>query len=123
MSTSSPHPPEFIAEMKQQLLTEKAALEQELAAISTRRHGDYQSNFPDYGRNDEENATEVADYEATHSTTETLEERLKNIVAALARIEAGTYGVTAAGEVIPPERLQHTRQHWLGEICPRGGHE
>lgn len=103
---TSPHSPEFIAEMKQRLSEEKATLEQELAVLGQRKAGDYQSKFPDYGRNDEENAIEVADYEASASTTETLEARLQSVLSALEHIESGTYGVTDSGETIPEERLR-----------------
>lgn len=104
--TTSPHDPAFVAEMKTKLLEEKASLERELAVISNRRGDDYQSKFPEYGRNDEENAVEMADYQATASTTETLEARLQSVLSALKRVEQGTYGVTAEGETIPEERLR-----------------
>ena len=100
------HTPEFVSEMKNALTEEKARLEAELATIAQKRQGDYQSNIPDYGRSDEDNATEAADYEAFVSTTETIESQLRDVVAALGRIEDGTYGVTTDGSVIPEDRLR-----------------
>ena len=97
ITTSMPHTKEFIAEMKQQLEDERTILNQEISATST---------YPEYGRNDEDNATEIADYAASQSTESTLSERLKNVIAALERIEQGTYGVTAAIEEIPEDRLR-----------------
>lgn len=100
------HSPEFIAAMKQQLLDEKAKLEKELGLEAHQDHGNYEANFPDYGRNDEENATEIADYAATAATVEATEARLKEVNEALSRIEAGTYGVTDDGQDIPEDRLR-----------------
>src|SRR5687767_7391557 len=104
------HSSEFIAEMKKRLIEERTTLQQDLTSLAhtkgTPGSENYEANFPEYGRNDEENVTETADFLALQSTTETLEERLKEIEAALQRIEAGTYGITETGELIPEERLQ-----------------
>lgn len=105
MNTTS-HRPEFVAEMKTKLEEEQETLMRELGSLGKPHGGEYESDFPDYGRNDEENATEVADFQASASTTDALEERLKNVQAALTRIEDGTYGVTVDGDVIPEERLR-----------------
>jgi RNA polymerase-binding transcription factor DksA len=91
------HKPEFIAEMKEALQRERQHLLTEL-----KETGD----FPEYGRNDEDNATEVADYEATSATKRTLQERLKSIEEALEHIKSGTYGLTPDGKLIPEERLR-----------------
>ena len=105
-NTASSHSQEFISEMKEKLLHEQKELQQRLAGHARREHGDFQANHPDYGRSEEENADEVADYIATTATTEAEEERLKNIQAALTRIEAGSYGVTDDGQLIPEKRLR-----------------
>jgi DnaK suppressor protein len=90
------HNPAFIEEMKKWLEADKEHLQQELA----------HKGFPEYGRNDEDNATEIADYESTLAAQNVLQERLKNVLAALQRIEDGTYGVTASGALIPESRLK-----------------
>lgn len=92
------HSPEFIQEMNLQLKAEKDRLEQELRTIG--------SKFPEYGRNEEDNATEIADYQATSATESTLEERLRNVTDALNRIKIGTYGITENGQIIPEQRLR-----------------
>jgi len=92
------HSPELIQEMNLQLKAEKDRLEQELRAIG--------SKFPEYGRNEEDNATEIADYQATSATESTLEERLRNVTEALNRIKRGTYGITEDGQTIPEKRLR-----------------
>lgn len=94
----SQHSPEFIKEMKEKLISEKKRLEQELNAISPK--------FPEYGRNEEDNATEIADYQATSATENTLEERLRSVTVALDHIEQGTYGSTHEGKLIPEDRLR-----------------
>lgn len=100
------HTLEFIAEMKKALQEEKKQLENKLSSIAHKDGADYQANFPDYGRNDEDNATEIADYQATSSTEKTLEERLHSIQDALERIDNNTYGITETGGLIPEDRLR-----------------
>jgi DnaK suppressor protein len=104
----SSHNPEFIEEMKRRLEAERVELREELESLGQKGSGDglYEADFPEYGRNDEENASEIADYVATTSTTEALELRLKEVEAALERIAEGVYGVTVEGEIIPEDRLQ-----------------
>ena len=100
------HSPEFIAEMKQKLEAERQKLTQELGTVAHKHDGDFSANYPDYGRNEEDNASEVADFVATAATTEAGEARLKEVEQALERIEAGTYGTTSDGELIPEDRLR-----------------
>ncbi len=100
------HKPDFIAEMKKALQEEKKQLENKLNSIAHKEGSDYQANFADYGRNDEDNATEIADYQATSSTEKTLEERLHSIQDALKRADSNAYGITEDGKLIPEERLR-----------------
>lgn len=81
-------------------------IETKLSQVAHSTNGDYVANFPDYGRDEEENANESADFEAVQATTEALESRLEEVKAALDRINQGNYGVTRGGEVIPEERLR-----------------
>lgn len=101
-----PHSPEFIAEMKQKLESEHEMLLKELKIVANKKDGDFTAAFPDYGRNEEDNATEMADFVAATATTEAAEARLKEVGEALERLKAGTYGVTSDGELISEERLQ-----------------
>jgi RNA polymerase-binding transcription factor DksA len=100
------HKKEFLAEMSDKLLTEKKDLTKKLNSIAHKEGQDYQPRYPEYGRNDEDNATEIADFQATASTEVALEERLKEINSALERLKAGTYGLTEDGELIPEDRLR-----------------
>ena len=106
MNKTLRHKQEFIEEMKQKLMSELAELENELKIGAHKEHGDLQANYPEYERKDEENAMEATDYAADVATTEAEESRLKEVRAALERIEQGEYGVTNESELIPENRLR-----------------
>lgn len=89
------HTKAFIEEMKQLLLQEARTL-----------RGASGADVPEYGRSDEDNATEVADYEARAATTSAASGRLEEVEAALQRIEGNTYGITEEGVSIPEDRLR-----------------
>jgi len=99
------HSSEFISQMKARLETERDQLLARLGAHAHLEHGDYVGTAPEYERHDEENAMESADQVTIEGITEAEEARLKEVEKALARIEAGTYGVTADGQLIPEGRL------------------
>lgn len=82
--------------MKNLLEKEEREIQQDIDNIS----------FPEYGRNEEDNATEMGDYTASAAMKNNLEERLHNIREALNRIEEGNYGYTPEGEIIPEDRLR-----------------
>jgi len=106
MDTSS-HSESFIAEMQGRLQAEQALLTQELAVLAEpTAEGEYRAKFPDYGRDEEDNAAEMAEYQASAETTRAAQERLKSITAALERIKNGGYGLTDHGELIAEKRLR-----------------
>lgn len=102
----SSHSEEFIAEMRQRLTAERDQLRSRLGSHAHSDHGDFVATAPEYARHEEENAMEAAEQVALEGITEAEEARLKEIEAALGRIESGTYGLTAAGELIPEARLR-----------------
>ena len=69
------HTPQFIKEMQEKLIDEKTRLESDLGSM-TAKNG---AKFPDYGRSDEDNATEIGDYTATAATENALTERLHSV--------------------------------------------
>ena len=80
-------------EFKVKLLEEKNRLEKELGEMANKEaDGDYEAKFEDLGRDEEDNAEEVEEYTAKIGITETLEKNLKDVDAALKRIEDGIYG-------------------------------
>lgn len=99
------HSDEFIAQMRQRLEAERGQLRSRLGEHAHLDHGDFVATAPEYARDDEENAMEAADQVALQGITEAEESRLKEVEAALGRIEAGTWGITAKGELIPESRL------------------
>lgn len=100
------HAEEFIAEMRERLTSERDQLLTRLGHHAHQDHGDFVATAPEYARDEEENAMEAADQVALEGITESEEARLKELQAALGRIESGTYGVTRDGELIPEARLR-----------------
>lgn len=86
---------DFIEKIRGVLLTDKARLQKELSRYSKNGgvDGNDESLFPDYGNSEEDNALEVADYEANLSIESDLKRSLRDVEAALSRLETGQYGV------------------------------
>lgn len=104
------HSPQFIEDMKKRLVDEESALTSELSHL-TAPHGDANTKeitaqFPEYGDNEEDNASEVEEYTNRLGTKHEVEVRLREVRQALHRIEQGTYGMTDDGQTIPEERLR-----------------
>lgn len=100
--------PEFIEKMKNILLADKARLQTELAKYGTRENEgpNKEALFPDYGNSEEDNALEVADYEANLSIETDLQKSLRDVDSALQRVEKGEYGVCKyCGKPIEEKRL------------------
>lgn len=100
---------------KKLLLEEKEMLKEGLDYVSSEDKGDHvpgerAPKFPNYGDDslydNDQSPAEVQDYEVNVSTTGRLEQRERDVDAALARIEDGSYGTcTGCGSEIPAERL------------------
>ncbi len=101
--------PEFLSKTKQMLLAQKARLEKELGVFTKKNpklKGDFNSTFPDYGDKEDENAAEVADYEANLSLEQNLEKTLRDVNIALEKMENGIYGICKyCGGPIEEKRL------------------
>jgi len=83
-------------ELKANLLKEKLELEKNLEQIATplnKKGGDYETSFEEIGTGKEDNATEIEQYSDNFSVETVLEKKLQNIIEALQKIEAGTYGL------------------------------
>ncbi len=69
---------------KEKLIEEKNRIELELRKIASQdSDGDYKAEFEDYGREREDNASEVENYTANLGVTESLEKELDKIILAL----------------------------------------
>lgn len=85
---------DFIQKMQSILIADKERLEKELAKLEGGEGADGEdSRFPDYGNSEEDNALEVADYEANISIESDLKKSLRDVDAALDRIDSGEYGI------------------------------
>ena len=86
---------QFIKKMEEELITKQTKLREELSSFadkSVKKEDDYNTRFPDYGDKDEENATEVADFQDNLSLERNLEKLLSEVDVALEKIKEGTYG-------------------------------
>ncbi|MCD8495116.1 MAG: TraR/DksA C4-type zinc finger protein [Candidatus Pacebacteria bacterium] len=97
--------------LKEKLLAEKALLEQELNHIGKKM--DTESSdwiIGTEGGGDhadiQENADEVIDFQQRIALLEPLEQQYQDVLDALDKIDAGTYGICEkTGDAIPEERL------------------
>ncbi len=106
--------PEQISAFKQKLLDEKARLESELSNVGVKnpeRKNDWNPIIDeaiDVSTSDKnELADKFEDLEENNAIVTELETQYREVSAALARIEAGTYGLDEkTHEPIPVERLE-----------------
>lgn len=95
--------------LQKKLQEEKQKLESGLErfAKSTGTPGEYETTFEDIGHDMEDSATEVEKYVDDIALEQTLESKLHEVNAALAKIENGTYGVCEkCGKSIDIKRLE-----------------
>lgn len=101
----------FVEEMKTALLAEKDRLERELARFSHRNPKspttDFDSDFPNIGDSEDENAAEVAQFTDNLSLEDELERALRDVEMALKRIDGSGYGLCGyCGQEIDEKRLR-----------------
>lgn len=85
----------FLKKSEKNLLEKKSRLIKDLARIAKRNklvEGDYKTNFPEYGRQKEDNAMEVSEYGRNVPIEHRLELDLKAVNESLSKIKNGTYG-------------------------------
>lgn len=102
-----------LEKFKEQLLKQRASLEQELKGIANQNPDsdeDWESKFPNFEQEDfdmEEAADEVEEYVNRLPLEQALELKLNATNDALEKIEKGTYGkCDNCGEEIPVKRLE-----------------
>ncbi len=87
----------FVSAMKLALLDEKSKLEGELSKFAHRNpkatDEDFDTNFPNLGDKEDENAAEVAAYSDNLSLEGELEKQLRDVIGALKMVEDGVYGI------------------------------
>ena len=94
--------------MKEILEKEEQRLNKLLSRFAHRaKSGEMETNFPNYGDDDDENAAEVADYSNNLSLEAELEKELRDVKNAVGRIADGSYGIDKyTGEPISEARLR-----------------
>ncbi|MFA5954303.1 MAG: TraR/DksA C4-type zinc finger protein [Patescibacteria group bacterium] len=88
------------------LLETESKLLKELGEVAGKGADGYETNFPDYGSDEDENSAEVATFTTNLSVESELEKALRDVRAALKRLDDGTYGKCKyCGEQIDERRL------------------
>ncbi|MEK7614970.1 MAG: TraR/DksA C4-type zinc finger protein [Patescibacteria group bacterium] len=102
---------EFTLKMKTRLKEEKGRLETELSKFAHRNpkatESEFNTDFPNMGDKEDENASEVARYSDNLSLEDELEKALRDVEKAEELIEKGKYGVCKyCGQQIDERRLE-----------------
>lgn len=102
---------DFLEKMKQALVKEKDRLTLELSKFAHRnpqaKEADFNTDFPNMGDKEDENASEVATFSDNLSLEEELEKALRDVDSALKMVESGTYGSCKyCGQKIDERRLE-----------------
>ena len=93
--STSPLTSERIQSIEQKLHERQKQLEGELKQFANKNphaSGDWQARYTDVGRSEDENAAEVTMYSDNLSLERTLEKELRDVLNAISRIAAGSYG-------------------------------
>ena len=101
--------PNMLVELKDKLLAEKKRLEDALSRFATKTDvpGEYETRMEEIGTDMEDNVTEVEGYVDNLAVEANLEKELRDVLDALEKMEAGTYGICEkTGAEIPIERLR-----------------
>jgi DnaK suppressor protein len=87
---------EITNKIKRDLLLRQDQILKDLQGITKKddhEKDQHRAFFPEYGDKIDENAQEISEYTTNLATEKILEDTLRDIEAALARIEKGTYGI------------------------------
>jgi RNA polymerase-binding protein DksA len=104
---------ETIEKQKTSLLEEKERLNKKIEQLK---------QFPDYGKSEDDNARELADFQSNISIEEQLKHLVSKIDAALVAIENGSYGSCKKCEnAIEDGRLELMPYADLCVKCSKGG--
>lgn len=98
---------EFLSLVKEKLSLAKNRLEKDLVNVGRKQGERFQVAWEDYGTDEEDNASEVAAFGDSLGIGLTLESELKEVNAALYRLDDGTYGICQnCKEEIDEKRLE-----------------
>lgn len=88
-----PFEPLFLEEQKRRLVTDKERIEAELMKFAIKDGDEFKVVWNEKGATDEDNADESRDYADAVALCGTLSKEWEDIIAALKKIEEGTYGL------------------------------
>ncbi len=95
-----------IEKIKKELLARREQILKDIEAIAGPDKEKLRAKFPEFGDKTDENAQEISEYSTNLATEKVLESTLRDIEAALKRIEDGTYGICKyCGQEIDEKRL------------------
>ncbi len=98
----------FIEKQRNILLSEKEKLDGEIVKLK---------KYPDYGDRDDDNTLELVDYENNLTLEENLAKTLKQVKAALKRIEDGIYGTCR--KCLQPIEKGRIEMMPFAEVCSK----
>ena len=99
----------FIEEITAKLLSLKGELEAKLGKFAHKAENAElpDGTYPDYGDDDDDTVHEIEEFIVNQSVKDSYEKELRDVIAALERIEKGTYGICKyTGEKIDENRLR-----------------
>lgn len=100
-------PTPSLEKFKNQLLAEKARLEQELGGLAKKGKRGFRVLFKNFGSQDDEHAESVTTMDNNSSLEKNLEKALKEIDKALDKLDQGQYGICdLCGAKIEAQRLK-----------------
>jgi len=101
---------EFLEKIKKELDSRQDKIRAQLGGFATvdpKQKDSYESDYPDFGDKEDENAAEVAAFESNLSLEETLEQSLEMINYSLKKLAGGSYGICEkCGQPIDERRLE-----------------
>lgn len=102
---------DFVEKMKQNLEEEQGRLTDELSKFAHRnpqaKEADFNTDFPNMGDKEDENASEVASFSDNLSLEDELEKALRDVESALKTLNSGKYGICKyCGQEIDERRLE-----------------
>lgn len=101
---------ELTNKLREKLESKKRDITKELLIFADKTNnstGQFDTVFPNYGQDEDENAQEITTYENMLPVEHALESDLVKINKALDKINQGTYGICEqCGQPIDPKRLE-----------------
>lgn len=102
---------QFLEEIKQQLEKERDQLMKDLGKFAKKdsdaKEPEYNTTFPEYGDDEDENAGEIATYSNNLALEDKLEKELRDVLSAIKKLEKSEFGICKyCNQEISEERLR-----------------